>query len=53
MKQRLLAHGSDNTLYMSCASGQGGYDQIICDPTEKKLIQGDIIIIDTPYFIAV
>ena len=32
---------------MSCASGQGGYDQIICDPTEKKLQDGDILIIDT------
>ena len=32
---------------MSCASGPGGYDQIICDPTEKKLQDGDILIIDT------
>jgi Xaa-Pro aminopeptidase len=32
---------------MSCASGKGGYDQIICDPSEKKLQDGDILIIDT------
>ena len=32
---------------MSCASGIGGYDQIICDPTEKKLQDGEILIIDT------
>ena len=32
---------------MSCASGPGGYDQIICDPTEKKLQDGDVLIIDT------
>ena len=32
---------------MSCASGLGGYDQIICDPTEKKLTEGDILVIDT------
>ena len=32
---------------MSCASGSGGYDQIICDPTEKKLAEGDVLIIDT------
>jgi len=32
---------------MSCASGRGGYDQIICDPSEKKLQDGDILIIDT------
>ena len=32
---------------MSCASGQGGYNQIICDPSEKKITDGDILIIDT------
>ena len=32
---------------MSCASGLGGYNQIICDPTEKKLIDGDVLVIDT------
>ena len=47
MKKTLLDLGADHTLYMSCASGPGGYDQIICDPTEKKLQIGDILIIDT------
>ena len=47
MKKRMLDLGADHTLYMSCASGLGGYNQIICDPTEKKLIDGDILIIDT------
>ena len=47
MKKKLLDRGADHTLYMSCASGPGGYDQIICDPTEKKLQDGDILIIDT------
>jgi len=46
-KQELLKKGADHTLYMSCASGQGGYDQIICDPSEKKLQNGDVLIIDT------
>ena len=46
-KQELIKKGADHTLYMSCASGQGGYDQIICDPSEKKLQDGDILIIDT------
>ena len=32
---------------MSCASGLGGYDQIICDPSEKKLNEGDVLVIDT------
>ena len=47
IKKTLLDLGADHTLYMSCASGPGGYDQIICDPTEKKLQNGDILIIDT------
>ena len=47
MKKKLLDLGADHTLYMSCASGPGGYDQIICDPTDKKLQNGDILIIDT------
>ena len=46
-KKELLNKGADHTLYMSCASGEGGYDQIICDPSEKKLLDGDILIIDT------
>ena len=46
-KKRLLNEGADHTLYMSCASGKGGYDQIILDPTEKKLQDGDILVIDT------
>ena len=47
MKKSLLETGADYTLYMSCASGLGGYDQIICDPTDKKLQNGDVLIIDT------
>ena len=47
MKKKLLNLGADHTLYMSCASGPGGYDQIICEPTEKKLAEGDILVIDT------
>ena len=46
-KRDLLTKGADHTLYMSCASGNGGYDQIICDPSEKKLKAGDVLIIDT------
>jgi len=47
LKKQLIEKGADHTLYMSCASGIGGYDQIICDPTEKKLQDGEILIIDT------
>ncbi len=47
MKKKLLNLGADHTLYMSCTSGFGGYKQIICDPTEKKLNEGDVLVIDT------
>jgi len=32
---------------MSCASSKGGYNQIICNPTNKEVENGDILIIDT------
>ena len=35
-EKKLIDLGADLTLYMSCASGLGGYDQIICDPSEKN-----------------
>tara|TARA_B100001123_G_scaffold187221_1_gene214023 strand:+ start:79 stop:1230 length:1152 start_codon:yes stop_codon:yes gene_type:complete len=47
MKKSLLNLGADHISYMSCTSGKGGYDQIICNPTEKKLSAGDILMIDT------
>ncbi len=46
-KKQLNENGADHTLYMSCASSNGGYDQIICNPSEKKIEDGDILIIDT------
>jgi len=46
-KKELIDKGADHTLYMSCASGQGGYNQIICEPSRKKITKGDILIIDT------
>jgi len=46
-KKQLLENGADQTLYMSCASSEGGYNQIICNPTNKKVENGDVLIIDT------
>ncbi|MDC2979542.1 Xaa-Pro peptidase family protein [Pelagibacteraceae bacterium] len=46
-KKELINNGVDYIMYMACASGQGGYDQIISNPTEKQLNSGDILIIDT------
>ncbi len=46
-KKQLIENGADNTAYLSCASSTGGYDQIICNPSNKKIEDGDILIIDT------
>ena len=46
-KKELINNGIDYIMYMACSSGQGGYDQIIANPTEKQLDNGDILIIDT------
>ena len=46
-KKELINNGVDYIMYMACASGQGGYDQIIANPTEKQLVNGDILVIDT------
>ena len=46
-KKDLINNGVDYIMYLSCASGINGYNQIICNPSEKKTGDGDILIIDT------
>ena len=46
-KKDLINNGVDYIMYLSCASGINGYNQIICNPSEKKISDGDILIIDT------
>ena len=46
-KKDLINYGVDYIMYLSCASGINGYNQIICNPSEKKIGDGDILIIDT------
>ena len=46
-KKDLINCGVDYIMYLSCASGINGYNQIICNPSEKKIGDGDILIIDT------
>jgi len=43
----ILNRGADNSPYMIAGSGLGGYDNIIMGPTDKKLGNGDVLIIDT------
>ena len=45
-KKDLINNGVDYIMYLSCASGINGYNQIICNPSEK-IGDGDILIIDT------
>ena len=46
-KKELIEGGADYIQYMACASGLNGYNQIICNPTERETKDGDILIIDT------
>ena len=46
-KKDLINNGVDYIMYLSCASGINGYNQIICNPSKKKIGDGDILIIDT------
>ena len=36
-RKQLIENGAEYTLYISCASDKGGYDQIICSPSNKKV----------------
>jgi Xaa-Pro dipeptidase len=47
MSMDLLKRGADNTPYIVSASGPDGYDNIIMGPTDRKLENGDLLIIDT------
>ncbi len=46
-KKELIESGADYIEYMACASGLNGYNQIICNPTDRLTKDGDILIIDT------
>ncbi len=47
MRMDLLKRGADNTPFIVSASGPDGYDNIIMGPTDRKLRNGDLMIIDT------
>jgi len=47
LKIDLINKGADHIIFMSCASGVMGFDQIIYDPTDKILNNGKMIFIDT------
>jgi len=43
----LLERGADNSPYLISGSGPGGYESIIMGPTDRVLLDGDVMIIDT------
>lgn len=47
MRIDLLQRGADHTPYIVSASGSEGYSDIIMGPRDRKLHDGDILIIDT------
>ena len=47
MRIDLLERGVDNSDFMVSASGADGYNNIIMGPTDRRLQDGDILIIDT------
>lgn len=42
----LMKAGADKTPYMACRSGPGGYTDIVGSATDRKLREGDVLIID-------
>jgi Xaa-Pro aminopeptidase len=47
MHLEMLRLGADACPYLISASGPGGYDNIIMGPTDRRLREGDVLIIDT------
>ena len=47
MHREMLRLGADACPYLIAASGPGGYDNIIMGPTDRHLVPGDVLIIDT------
>ncbi|WP_320825770.1 Xaa-Pro peptidase family protein [Reinekea sp.] len=47
MHLEMLRLGADTCPYLISASGQGGYNNIIMGPTDRRLSHGDVLIIDT------
>jgi Xaa-Pro aminopeptidase len=47
MHMEMLRLGADSCPYLISTSGQGGYDNIIMGPSDRELIDGDVLIADT------
>lgn len=47
MRIDMLEAGADSVKYLISGSGKDGYDSIIMGPTDRKMAEGDVLIIDT------
>ena len=47
MRMDLLRRGADNSPFIVSASGPDGYNNIIMGPTDRRLENGDLLIVDT------
>ncbi|TQV79968.1 aminopeptidase P family protein [Denitrobaculum tricleocarpae] len=46
-KTEILRRGGDDVPYLVGGAGQGGYEDIISPPTNRRLQQGDLLMLDT------
>jgi Xaa-Pro dipeptidase len=46
-RAEMLLRGADKTPYAAIGSGHGGYESIITGPTERRIREGDLFLIDT------
>jgi Xaa-Pro aminopeptidase/protein-tyrosine-phosphatase len=47
MQMLMLEYGADTMPYVMCQSGPGGYRNIVMEPSDHYLVEGDIVVIDT------
>ncbi|MEI8058278.1 MAG: Xaa-Pro peptidase family protein [Actinomycetes bacterium] len=46
-RRDVIARGADTSPYLIGVAGPGGYDNIVMGPTDREIIEGDVLIIDT------
>jgi Xaa-Pro aminopeptidase len=46
-RTEILNRGADDVPYLAGGAGPGGYDDIISPPSDRRLQQGDLLILDT------
>ena len=47
LRLTMIEFGADDTSYVMTQSGQGGYNNIVLEPSDDLLVPGDVLVIDT------